>query len=1725
MGAHRLLLGLILLIAFVQCFQSIGERANDAVLVNSTDLVISDSASRIVSVYVPDDDGLWTLKDSVSGTDTYFGYTVDATEDFIVTSSYYYNSWTGRVFVYQRGSESISGPTIIDAPSLSSYDRTVSYFGQGLSIDGNTLAISSPRSKTISSSSYRATLVLYSWNGNQWTRGHVFTPDSYSFGGFGRDTFVVRGDLVFYRWQVDNSVTISKTDGTWVATIDPPASHNSAPIAVSDSLLAISYYSLACDDGARNCGAVYVYDVTRPSAPEFLTTLKPGNNTGAYFGYSLDADGDILAVGARQYWTEDFESGAAFTYQYDRGSGTVEQKLAYVGDAEEQYLGSFISTTDATILVGSTWSPSRIFDYSTCAAGYGLSSTGVCEMCPAGFVSGAFNPACVQCPLGQFQPEEGQTSCLTPDDGYYVPPYSRAAQAPCPDGYVSFSEGWTCVDPQPARVVLNTTSLSYSSVPDEIAVDSEIIAVLTGQEQSPLLIFDHSGNLLGVPDMTSTLDYYRGGLGMTSGHIFIATTRYEYNSESYDVTAVITIFARTDIVPTEINSFTLASAAGDSGLSQYFASYSPAAFQNPTSGVSTFVVGDGRDSTYHEYAGRLVVVTADGDSATGTALKNLYGTKEDEYIGFYTSVDASYIYASTRSDILNVYSHDFTLEAQIQVPCSTSSLSANGTHLAIGCNSFMDEGSNVFIYSTETMTLVSTVSAGYLNPDGHRDGYISEMFGRTVALCGTDHLLVGDPDGYGRSNIMAGFLYIYQFVDGEWVLDDKVPGDVENARFGGQAVGCSGSLIAAGQANYDYTTRNQYTASAQVFPMPLCPSGTTGNYPACELCPPGTYSPMADSLCLNASAGFHTDGSGTTTQIECADGYYQPNVGQGSCLEADPGFYVYPGDHTQQVPCASGHYSAAGNSTCTAADAGHYVPDSNRSQQLPCPAGTFQPMTGKSSCSGAEAGYYVNADMTAELPCDSGTYQPEAGQPACLNATTGHYVPADGQPHVVELECAVGTFANETGTIVCPNATAGHYVANPGQSDETPCAAGTYQPASAQTSCIDADAGHYALEGAVTQTPCRAGTYQPHTRKGSCYNAPKGSYVARTGATTYEWCAQGMYQTMEGQTSCITATAGYYVDGFHTKQTPCDNGSFQPLAGQSSCNTTAAGYYTLADGEPHTAQLACNNGTYQPDEGQAECLTATPGHYVPDDREGHTAQESCLAGTYQANPQQASCAVAEVGYYVAANEATAQVECETGKYQNETGMTRCFTAESGYYVPDSNHAAQLPCNAGMYQPGTGSSKCFQTRPGYFTPADGQAHTGMDACAAGSYQDLQGQACCTPCGLGSFASTTASTTCTLASAGFFSDDRLTQQPCATGFFQPERGQSSCLMSEAGFHSAPNHTIQVPCDAGKFQNKTGQTSCIACPEFFSTPADGQPHTECVRWVPEAVIVSKNESISLDTGDMNSTVSDVTFGDDGDECQLVEREDGSTIVVPVVRNSTVPAGNYSTTIRLSDGTTETVNVEIEEDYTIPEAKTVLRGKTVSAVVNSTICPASMAVSRLVQLNLTAALSNGNGVQCEASTTITADDISSNYNPRLVFHGGLVCLEIDDAEFGSTDDLVFVINGEVYSTLSLVDAMPCSSVPLTDLTSVNSYVLLDSAVVLSSLTTPPEADGATGISTVAIVVGVIASVGMLIAAVILAVICTIGGCVVCAAPPAVVYPLSKWGGRKYVYDHAERF
>ncbi|KAG9390455.1 hypothetical protein J8273_7806 [Carpediemonas membranifera] len=272
------------------------------------------------------------------------------------------------------------------------------------------------------------------------------------------------------------------------------------------------------------------------------------------------------------------------------------------------------------------------------------------------------------------------------------------------------------------------------------------------------------------------------------------------------------------------------------------------------------------------------------------------------------------------------------------------------------------------------------------------------------------------------------------------------------------------------------------------------------------------------------------------------------------------------------------------------------------------------------------------------------------------------------------------------------------------------------------------------------------------------------------------------------------------------------------------------------------------------------------------------------------------------------------------------------------------------------------------------------------------------------------------------------------------------------------------------------------------------------------------------------MNSTVSDVTFGDDGDECQLVEREDGSTIVVPVVRNSTVPAGNYSTTIRLSDGTTETVNVEIEEDYTIPEARTVLRGKTVSAVVNSTICPASMAVSRLGQLNLTAALSNGNGVQCEASTTITADDISSNYNPRLVFHGGMVCLEIDDAEFGSTDDLVFVINGEVYSTLSLVDAMPCSSVPLTDLTSVNSYVLLDSAVVLSSLTTPPTQPAAS--SNVGLfIAGGVASAAIVGITVLLVACCVIGGCIVCATPRLVVYPLARWRGKRFVYDHAERY
>lgn len=119
------------------------------------------------------------------------------------------------------------------------------------------------------------------------------------------------------------------------------------------AVAATGSFGLVGAPGASEAGAVYVYDLSDDN--RVLETVIPEAATeGDDFGKALDADGDILVVGAPLHEHDGFIAGAAFVYRRDGTSGAwiEEAILATEVSGDLDYFGTSISVSGDHIAVG-----------------------------------------------------------------------------------------------------------------------------------------------------------------------------------------------------------------------------------------------------------------------------------------------------------------------------------------------------------------------------------------------------------------------------------------------------------------------------------------------------------------------------------------------------------------------------------------------------------------------------------------------------------------------------------------------------------------------------------------------------------------------------------------------------------------------------------------------------------------------------------------------------------------------------------------------------------------------------------------------------------------------------------------------------------------------------------------------------------------------------------------------------------------------------------------------------------------------------------------------------------------------------------------------------------------------------------------------------------------------------------------------------------------------------
>ena len=523
-----------------------------------------------------------------------------------------------------------------------------------------------------------------------------------------------------------------------------------------------------------------------------------------------------------------------------------------------------------------------------------------------------------------------------------------------------------------------------------------------------------------------------------------------------------------------------------------------------------------------------------------------------------------------------------------------------------------------------------------------------------------------------------------------------------------------------------------------------------------------------------------------------------------------------------------------------------------------CPAGSYRPFDSNLNhlnqtdadpscapgCTGCSAGHICPKDGMGEpMPCPRGTYNPAPGSPTNVSC----------------MACPSGTYNNATGQPQCEACQAGKYTALPGQ-----------------IACVDCPAGGYCDQvGADTPMvwqPCPSGTWSDTiglNSSGGCHNCTAGQYNPKTSAVT--------------NASCLPCMRGGFCLAGSSEMESCPAGRFGSDEGleNAACSGVCAQGYYCEEGAVSAKAAACPDGSYGDATGlvsENNCIACPEGHYCP---EAAPEPTPCAVGSFANHTNMSSCAL-----------------CPAGSFQNETGATHCATCSLGHFCVEGS-SVERPCAAGSFGRTTGKesdAECEVCPRGAFcfagavlpmncsagTYAANQNSALCTACAAGSFQDLDGQSACKPCSrgfmcpkgsvveipaacnpgdfhncsrgteCGDFNETADCHACPPGSwcAGGSSQPRAcnrgtycvgsasSETPCAAGLYGSEVGLSSADCSgicAQGYYCEEGSVSAkaAACDDGSYGHTTGLVSrdnCTACPEGSFCPDAAPAPTPC-------------------------------------------------------------------------------------------------------------------------------------------------------------------------------------------------------------------------------------------------------------------------------------------------------
>lgn len=307
-----------------------------------------------------------------------------------------------------------------------------------------------------------------------------------------------------------------------------------------------------------------------------------------------------------------------------------------------------------------------------------------------------------------------------------------------------------------------------------------------------------------------------------------------------------------------------------------------------------------------------------------------------------------------------------------------------------------------------------------------------------------------------------------------------------------------------------------------------------------SVCSPGYFSATGTAPCDPARAGYYVDMSGSTSDIACPLGAYQPLTGQSGCLPASLGYYVSMTGSITDTECPSGKTTTAIASVACETPSG----------SIP----SFPQISWWGEENPAVPGHKIWF-VVSGVSGLAGTYDLYEGGEFPTSGTPLISVTVDGLGGGVNKDAITSAdVTSSTRFSLRFTSSNSSWVSRDFKRRVSVCGVGRYS-SDGNGPCTLAPAGGYvALSGQTFWSACSPGTFQANPGQSICEFAPPGSYTDAAQSTSAQLCSAGFYQPESNQTSCLPADIGYFVatDG-SISQTLCPAGLTNDSTGQSSC--------------------------------------------------------------------------------------------------------------------------------------------------------------------------------------------------------------------------------------------------------------------------------------------------------------------------------------------------------------------------------------------------------------------------------------------------------------------------------------------------------------------------------------------------------------------------------------------